>query len=114
MKRSSLRFRTAGLVPVLMALALGGAWTSRAQSAPSVWDQDQDRIDDRVETVNVAGYQLSFELSDTTLRQRISVTRAPGGLLYGVYVLYTTTPTDTDLASLATLGMLVHYRFENW
>jgi hypothetical protein len=79
-----------------------------------VWDQDQDRIDDRVETVHLAGYQLSFELSDTTLRQRIAVARGPLELQYGVYVLYFSPPSDSDLASLTALGMLVHYRFESW
>lgn len=114
MKRSSLRFGTAGLIPVLVALALSGALPSRALSAPSVWDQDQDGIDDRVETVHVAGYEFSFELGDTTLHQRIAVSRGPVGLLYNVYVLYLSPPSDADLVSLTSLGMIVHYRFENW
>jgi len=102
-------------VPALaLALVLASAWSARAWAAPSVWDQDQDKIDDRAETVHLLGYEFSFELSDTTLRQRFLVTRVPGGLLYGVYVLYDSPPTAADLASLTLLGMPLTYRFENW
>jgi subtilisin family serine protease len=106
-------FRQA-LLGLAAALPLAGVWPGLALAAPSVWDQDQDRIDDRAETVHLLGYPFSFELSDTTLRQRFVVTRSPGGLVYGVYVMYTSPPSASDLASLALLGMTVSDRFENW
>ena len=108
------------LVFGLSALALACAWalfawTATAQAAPSVWDQDQDKIDDRAESVHLLGYQASFELSDTTQRQRFEVKRAGGGaLLFGIYIVYDSTPTASDLSSLGLLGLSVSYRFENW
>ena len=81
-------------------------------AAPFIWDQDDDRIDDRVETVNLLGYTLSFEQGDTLLRQRIDVSRIPGGLAYGVYVTYQQTPTNSDVLALTALGMPVLHRYE--
>src|SRR5262249_31646294 len=102
-------------VPALaLALVLASAWSARAWAAPSVWDQDQDKIDERAVPVHLLGYEFPFGLSATRLRRRFWVTRVPGGLLYGVYVLYDSPPTAADLASLTLLGMPVTYRFENW
>lgn len=102
------------LLALAAALLLPGFWPALTLAAPSVWDQDQDKIDDRAESVHLLGYQVSFELSDTTLRQRFVVSHSPGGLVYGVYVVYSTPPSDSDIASLGLLGMAVNYRFENW
>src|SRR5262245_54118361 len=118
MKLPFLRPPLAGLAPALLALAVACAfacaWPARGHAAPSVWDQDNDKIDDRAETVHLSGYEFSFELNDSTLRQRFDVTRIPVGLLYGVYVLYNSPPSDSDLAALALRGMTVRHRFENW
>src|SRR5713101_7197572 len=43
----------------LLALALVPAPARAGQ--PIIWDDDQDGIDDRMETVNVFGYRFSFE-----------------------------------------------------
>src|SRR5215471_5821253 len=83
-----------------------------ASAAPFIWDQDGNKIDDRIETVNLLGYSFSFEQADTLLRQRIVVTPAVGGLVYGVYVDYLQPPTNADLTALATLGMPVLHRYE--
>jgi subtilisin family serine protease len=80
-----------------------------ALAAPFIWDQDDDHIDDRIETVHVLGYAFAFEQGDTQLRQRIDVSP---GLAFGVYVIYSTTPGATDVAALAALGMPVLHRFE--
>src|SRR5262245_24948314 len=72
--------------------ALRSAWwvlvlalcASRASAGPYIWDTDENKIDDRIESVNLRGYAFSFENADTLARQRIAVTRAPLGLLYSV------------------------------
>jgi subtilisin family serine protease len=84
-----------------------------AHAAPFIWDQDDNHIDDRVETVNLLGYQFAFEGADTLLRKRIDVTSVPGGLFYGVFVSYNQTPTASDFLALAGLGMPVLHRFES-
>src|SRR5262245_12816315 len=112
--KASLRPWLARLLPAAFLLCLAGPWSRPAHAAPSVWDQDQDKIDDRAETVNLSGFQFSFEFADSTLRQRFEVARIPGGLLYGVYVCYYSPPTDSDLVALALHGMTVRHRFENW
>lgn len=98
--------RAASLLLACLALA------APAGAAPFIWDDDEDGIDDRVETVHLLGYEFSFENADPLLRQRIEVIDAPSGLLYGVYVVYDDTPTQADLDTLALLGMPVLHRFE--
>ena len=106
--------RARGAPALVLACALASLLLpARAFAAqPFIWDQDTNGIDDRIERVNLLGYSASFELGDTTLRQRIEVIRAGPDLLYGVYVCWTHTPTATDLNSLTLLGMPVLTRIE--
>ena len=83
-----------------------------AHAGPYIWDDDDDAIDDRIESVQLLGFRFSFENADSLLRQRFEVTRVLGTLVYGVYVLYDHDPTQQDLDSLALLGMPVLYRFD--
>ena len=101
-------------VALLVFLSLPAALLSPhvAGAAPFIWDQDENRVDDRVETVNLLGYTLAFEQGDTLLRKRIEVTRIPGGLAYAVYVSFQQTPTNADVLALAALGMPVLHRYE--
>lgn len=102
-----------GRVAAWLALLLFGILLAvEAAAAPFIWDQDGNKIDDRIETVNLLGYSFSFEQADTLLRQRIVVTPVAGGLVYGVYVDFHQTPTPADLAALVTLGMPVLHRYE--
>jgi hypothetical protein len=93
------------------ACLIAGAAPARA-TQPFIWDQDTNGIDDRIESVHLLGFSASFELGDTTLRQRVLVTRALGDLLYSVYVRWDHTPTPSDVAALALLGMPVLSRIE--
>ena len=80
-------------------LALAGLLVAfEATATPYIWDQDEDRIDDRMESVQLLGYAFSFEDADTTARQRFFVTRVAGDLAYGMYVVYAAPPTTTDAA----------------
>ena len=104
--------RRVRLEALLGASLLVAACATGARAAPFIWDQDQDRIDDRIATVHLLGYQYSFDQADTLLRQRIAVERLGGGLTFGVFVVYDHTPTSTDLQSLTLLGIPVLHRFE--
>jgi subtilisin family serine protease len=97
-------------VPALLALSALAA--SAAHAGPYIWDQDDNALDDRIESVQLLGYRFSFENGDTLLRQRFEVTRVLGSLAYGVYVVYDHDPTQQDIDSLGLIGMPVLYRFE--
>jgi hypothetical protein len=105
----STRLACAG-VALACALALTAGPALGAQ--PFIWDQDTNGIDDRIQRVDSLGFTASFELGDTTLRQRILVLRAVPNLLYSVYVRWDHTPTSTDLLALTLLGMPVISRIE--
>ena len=94
--------------PLLGLLALA----SPSQAGPYIWDQDGDHVDDRMETVHLLGYALSFENGDTLARQLIDVSRVPTGLVYGVYVVYDHPVMPADLFSLSLLGMPVLHRID--
>ena len=106
--------RCARALALLACLAFGVPVLSprAAAAAPFIWDQDEDRIDDRIETVHVLGYTLAFEQGDSLLRKRIDVSRTAGVLAFGVYVTFQQPPTDADILALAALGMPVLHRYE--
>src|SRR5262245_21734185 len=99
-------------VRVAFAFALACAAGPAGAAQPFIWDQDTNGIDDRIELVHLNGFSASFELGDTTLRQRIGVVRSLGDLLYSVYVRWDHTPTTADILSLALHGMPVLSRIE--
>ncbi|HZJ71669.1 MAG TPA: hypothetical protein VFF36_12120, partial [Planctomycetota bacterium] len=72
---------SAALLGVLVMLAT--ARSAHAAGQPIIWDDDQNGLDDRMETVEALGYRHSFEDADTLLRQRFAVERTTGGLVYG-------------------------------
>jgi subtilisin family serine protease len=94
---------------LLALLALPDA--SRA-GQPYIWDQDDDHIDDRIETVHLLGYAFSFENADTLARQRFQVERAGALLAYGAYVVYDHPVTQADLTALTLVGLPVLNRIE--
>jgi subtilisin family serine protease len=93
---------------LLALLALPGA--SRA-GQPYIWDQDDDHVDDRIETVNLLGYAFSFENADILARQRFQVLPTAPLLTFGAYVVYDHPVTTADLIALP-LGMRVLHRIE--
>jgi len=113
--------RTVGLAAaclLLLAIALCAALALFARSAsaaqgPFIWDEDGDRLDDRIESVNLLGYSFAFENADTLAHKRIDVVPSPGGLLYTVYVLFDHPVTTADQTSLALVGMPTLWRFES-
>jgi hypothetical protein len=93
------------LAAALLAGAAATVCATMAHAGPYVWDQDENGIDDRIESVQVLGYRFSFENADTLLRQRIEVANLPGGLAYGMYVVYDHPPTGADTAALTLIGL---------
>ncbi len=89
------------------------AWAPSVSATPFIWDQDDDKLDDRIEEVHLLGYAFSFEQADTLLRQRIEVALMAGTLVYGLYVDFDHAPTNADLLALTVLGMPVLHRFES-
>jgi hypothetical protein len=100
------------VLPGLLVVA-GLALSSPARSGPFIWDEDGDRIDDRIESVHLLGFEFSFENADTLQRQRFAVVRTGSVLSYSAYIVYTGMPNDSDLASLGLLGMPVLHRYES-
>lgn len=78
---------------------------------PFIWDDDNDGLDDRMETVDVLGFRFSFEDADTLKRQRFVVAQG-SELVYGVYVMFDDRVTESDLVALTSLGMPVKWRYE--
>ncbi len=110
--RSREAARGGWTLPVLVLLGLFALAPGARAASPYIWDEDTNGLDDRLETVNLLGFQYSFVNADTTGRQRVLVTRVPLGLLYGVYVVYDHTPTNSDLTALTLLGMPVLHELE--
>lgn len=105
-----LRARLAACFPLLLcALLLLSA--PEALAGPFIWDQDDDKVDDRIESVHLLGYSFAFEDGDSLMRKRIDVSPLVGGLVYGIYIHYAQTPTETDVAALTALGVPVLHRF---
>src|SRR5205814_1977878 len=72
------RVARSGLVPVALAMVM--LLAPAAHAGPYIWDDDNDAIDDRIESVQLLGFRFSFENADSLLRQRFEVTRVLGSL----------------------------------
>src|SRR5438105_1805641 len=78
--------------------ALMLVWAPIAHAGPFIWDEDDDRIDDRIESVNLLGYRFAFENADSLARERIQVVENEGQVLYSIYVVFDHTPQPADFA----------------
>lgn len=93
----------ARIAPALLALVL----FAPAPAAAWIHDTDGDRIDDRIQAVELAGLAAAFENGDPA-RGRLSIAVAEAGagsLRYGVYVGYDHHPEAADLEALAAAGV---------
>lgn len=106
---AAVRTRLFGTATALLAAL---ACAEVASADPFIWDQDGDRIDDRIESVHLLGFTASFENADSLTRQRFEVTRIGLDLIYGIYVVYDSAPDEADIAALAALGMPVLHRIQ--
>lgn len=86
--------------------------TGSAQAA-WMWDQDQDRIDDRMAQVETAGPLAARVGGLVTGRLRFALMNASAPFEYGVYIGYDHHPDDTDAAALVALGIPVEVRYRS-
>jgi len=100
--RLKLVFTAAALALVAAAVpAFGATW---------IWDQNQNRIDDRIEAVNLNGLAAAHVGNDLNGRLILFVYPEATPLEYGVYVGYDHPPTDADVAALTATGARLLWR----
>jgi subtilisin family serine protease len=98
--------------------ALGFALLLLAGLAPPahaawMWDQDADKIDDRMAQVEAGGPLAARVGGLATGRLRFALMNAAAPFEYGVYVGYDHHPTDADANALAALGVPVQVRYRS-
>lgn len=87
-------------------LALAG-WTHDSHAA-WIWDQNEDRIDDRIVSVEQGGLEAAHVGGVLSGRLRFAVFNTAAPFEYGIYVAYDRIPTAADEAALAALGVPAH------
>ncbi|MEP7027412.1 MAG: S8 family serine peptidase, partial [Candidatus Eisenbacteria bacterium] len=92
------------LLVTLFASPSAAAW---------MWDQNANRIDDRLEAVETQGPLAARVAGATTGRLRFALMSAAAPFRYGVYVGYDHHPGAADAAALAATGAPVQVRYEN-
>jgi len=85
------------------------------QFAAAAWlyDQDQNRIDDRMQAVEAQGPLAARVGGIASGKLRFALLNAAAPFAYGVYVGYDHHPTAADAAALAATGAPVQVRYEN-
>lgn len=97
-----------------MGLAAAAAITIASPShAAWQWDQNGDRIDDRIAAVETAGPAAAHVDGVLSGRLRIALLQAAAPYVYGVYVGFDHHPTDADAGALAGLGAPVQVRYRS-
>lgn len=91
---------------VLGSMLLVGSISGAMASEGWLWDQDGDRIDDRIEAVHQDGLSAAYEnLDPANGRLRFAVAETDGTIRFGVYVGYEHEPTQADLDRLSASGV---------
>jgi len=75
-----------------------------------MWDQNQNRVDDRIEAVEVGGLSAAHVHNDPAQKLILFVDGTSVPFKYGVYVGYTHMPTDADVAALNATGATLSWR----
>lgn len=89
------------------AIAVALSSTSVMASNTWLWDQDANRIDDRIEAVNNLGLNQAFENNDL-INGRLRFAVFSGDITeFGVYVGFENIPTETELDQLRQSGVNV-------
>jgi hypothetical protein len=78
-----------------------------------LWDQNQDKIDDRMQAVEAQGPLAARVGGVASGKLRFALMNAAAPYRYGVYVGYDHHPTDADAAALAATGAPALVRYEN-
>lgn len=100
------------LVPSVPALVLVlGVLVGPAPGADAYVDANANRIDDRIERVNVVGWNAAF-LDDDPSRRMVIGVENPAGIVYAVYVRYDHKPTLADRSLLLGTGVTMAWPFQ--
>src|SRR5688572_32331363 len=94
--------------PTIAAALLGVAIASPCWALPWIHDQDENKIDDRIERVNRLGRSEAFVGGDPKGRMRIALfedSKRSGRPEYGIYIGYRTHPGAQDVDELRALGL---------
>jgi hypothetical protein len=81
-----------------------------AEAARWLWDQNGNRIDDRIEAVQSGGIAAAHVGGDLTKRLILFVDTGHVPFSYGAYVAYDHLPTDADVAALSATGARLDWR----
>lgn len=94
-----------------MILLIGGPILG-ASRALAWQDQDQNRIDDRIDRVHTQGWNAAFVADDPGQRMTIGVEN-PAGVIYAIYVAYDHHPTAMDRGALLATGATMAWPFHS-
>ncbi len=108
MSRTAL-IRALGVFALIAGFALPGT----ARAAAWMWDQNQNRIDDRIEQVESQGLTAAHLGNVLSGRLRFAVFSSLAPFEYGVYIGYGHAPTDADAAALQAIGVPVEVRYRS-
>src|SRR5258706_9068866 len=89
----------------VLILALFSSALAGPAHAAWMWDQDQNKIDDRIQAVQTQGITAAHVGGLITGRWIIAAFDQVTPIDYGVYVGYHHHTTDDDEATLAALGV---------
>ncbi|MEO5617750.1 MAG: S8 family serine peptidase, partial [Candidatus Eisenbacteria bacterium] len=98
--------------PAVIGLLLAAASAlSLSATAFAYVDQNANKIDDRIESVNLNGWNFAFEDGNPAKRMAIGVEN-PGAIVYAVYVGYDHKPTTLDQTLLSGTGVSMVWPFQ--
>ena len=103
--------RTAARIALTCAAVLGAIATA-SPSRAWLYDQNHNRIDDRIESVNANGIDAAYENGNPSERPMIGVSAGPP-ITYRVYVGYDHHPSALDAQGLGATGASVLYAFHS-
>jgi hypothetical protein len=107
-----MKVRHALLRALGLCALLTTAFATQA-SAAWLWDQNSNKIDDRMEAVEAQGPLAARVGNVASGKLRFALLNTSAPFAYGVYVGYDHHPTDADAAALAQTGAPVQVRYEN-
>ena len=96
--------------PLIAATFLAVALANPCWARPWIHDQDENKIDDRIERVHQAGRAEAFVGGDVNGRMRIALfedSERSGAPEFGIYIAYRAHPGNADVNELRALGLTI-------
>jgi serine protease AprX len=98
-------------VRVAVIALVATALSAHTALAGWMWDQNNDKIDDRIVEVETQGITAAHKGGVLSGRRLFAVMNTSAPFEYGVYIGYDHHPTDADAAALEALGIPVQVRY---